>query len=94
MQNAGNHPEQVQLLCVVQTDLLHGHTHPIEVTQVIKKGVLQRTDVQMLQNTWVSQKKLRSQEKQTLSENSIQIMIYSNKMQFPNDNLFYILAVS
>lgn len=56
MQNTSNHPEQVQLLSVVQTDPLHGHTHPVEVTLVVKKRVLQSTNLLMLQNTSESER--------------------------------------
>lgn len=40
MQDTGDNPEQVQLLCVVQTNLFHGLTHPVKVTVVIQKRVL------------------------------------------------------
>lgn len=45
MQNTSNHPEQVQLLSVIQADLLHGYTHPVEVALVVKKRVLQGTNL-------------------------------------------------
>lgn len=48
MQNASNHPEQVQLLSVIQTNLLHGHAHPVEVPHVVKKRVLQSTGIEVL----------------------------------------------
>lgn len=51
MENASNHPEQVQLLSVVQSNLLHGHAHPVEVPHVVEKRVLQSAGLQMLQNT-------------------------------------------
>lgn len=48
MQNTGNHPEEVQLLGVIQTNLLHGHAHPVEVALVVKKRVSERANLQML----------------------------------------------
>lgn len=45
MQNSSNHPEQVQLLSIVQTDLLHGHTHPAEVAMVVQQRVLQGAEL-------------------------------------------------
>lgn len=48
VQHAGHHPEQVQLLRVVQADLLHGHAHPVEVALVVQQRVLQRARFQVL----------------------------------------------
>ena len=48
VQHARHHPEQVQLLCVVQADLLHGHAHPVEVALVVQQRVLQRARFQVL----------------------------------------------
>lgn len=76
MQNTSNHSKQVQLLCVVQTDPLHGHTHPVEVALVVQKRILQSSDLQMLQHT--SWSELRLQDKHTMCGDSIQITIYSN----------------
>lgn len=51
MQNTGHHPEKVQLLCVVQADLLHGHTHPVEVALVVKQRVSESARLLMLQDS-------------------------------------------
>lgn len=48
VQHAGHHPEQVQLLRVVQADLLHGPAHPVEVALVVQQRVLQRARFQVL----------------------------------------------
>lgn len=52
MQNPSDHSEQVKLLRVIKTDFLHGTTHPVEVALVVQEGVLQSTDLQMLQRTF------------------------------------------
>lgn len=50
MQHAGHHPEQVQLLRVVQADLLHGYAHAVEVAVVVQQRVLQRARLHVLRN--------------------------------------------
>lgn len=50
VQHAGHHPEQVQLLRVIQADLLHRHRHPVEVSLVVQQRVLQRAWLQVLRN--------------------------------------------
>lgn len=50
MQNPSHHPEQVQLLGVVQADLLHGDTHPVEVALVVKQRVSESARLLMLQH--------------------------------------------
>ena len=50
MQHAGHHPEQVQLLRVVQADLLHGYAHAVEVALVVQQRVLQRARLHVLRN--------------------------------------------
>lgn len=75
MKNTSNHPEQVKLLSVVQADPLHGHTHPVKVTLVVKKRVLQSTDLLVLQT---SASESRSGGKQIVSKNLIH-MIQNHK---------------
>lgn len=50
VQHAGHNPEQIQLLCVVQADLLHGYAHPGEVAVVVQQRVLQRARLCVLRN--------------------------------------------
>lgn len=50
VQHPGHHPEQIQFLRVVQADLLHCHTHAVEVTLVIQQWVLQRARLHVLKN--------------------------------------------
>lgn len=50
VQHAGYHPEEIQLLCVVQADLLHGYAHPGEVAVVVQQRVLQRARLCVLGN--------------------------------------------
>lgn len=51
MQDTSHHPEQVQLLSVVQADLLHGHTHPVEVELVVEQRVSESACLLMLQRS-------------------------------------------
>lgn len=64
VQNPCHHPEQVELLRVIQSDLLHGHTHSVKVGMIVQQRVFQRTCLQMLRSnsqvrlraeTWVNQ---------------------------------------
>lgn len=48
MEDTSHHPEQVQLLGVVQADLLHGHTHPVEVALVVEQRVSESARLLML----------------------------------------------
>lgn len=50
MENTRDHPEQVQFLSVVQTNPLHGHTHPVKVALVVQQRVFQSADLKMLPN--------------------------------------------
>lgn len=50
MQDTRHHPEKVQLLCVVQADLLHGHAHPVEVALVVKERVSESARLLMLRH--------------------------------------------
>lgn len=50
MENTRDHPEQVQLLGVVQTNPLHGHTHPVKVALVVQQRVFKSADLKMLPN--------------------------------------------
>lgn len=50
MEDTRDHPEQVQLLSVVQTNPLHGHAHPVKVALVVQQRVFQSADFKMLQN--------------------------------------------
>lgn len=50
MENTRDHPEQVQLLSVVQTNPLHGHTHPVKVALVVQQRVFKSADLKMLPN--------------------------------------------
>lgn len=50
MENTRDHPEQVQLLSVIQTNPLHGHTHPVKVALVVQQRVFQSADLKMLPN--------------------------------------------
>lgn len=49
MKDASHHSEEIELLCVIQADSLHGNHHPVEVSQVIQQRVLQSTHFPMLQ---------------------------------------------
>jgi len=48
MKDASHHSEEIELLCVIQADSFHGNHHPVEVSQVIQKRVLQSTYFSML----------------------------------------------
>lgn len=48
MKDAGHHSEEIELLCVIQADFLHGHHHPVKVSQVIQQRVLQSTHFPVL----------------------------------------------
>lgn len=48
MKDASHHSEEIELLCVIQADSLHGNHHPVEVSQVIQQRVLQSTHFPML----------------------------------------------
>lgn len=48
MKDARHHSEEIELLCVIQADFLHGRHHPVEVSQVIQQRVLQSTHFPVL----------------------------------------------
>ena len=48
VQHPGHHPEEVQLLRVVQADALHGLAHPLKVPLIVQQRVLQGPSLSVL----------------------------------------------